>query len=94
MPYSFLNVLYLIILVYTFVIFMITGECLWFTLDLIKNVLHECRELFPSTGYAYTTIPTYPCGQIGFVLASKNKVSFKALGIIASSFSSTKHCLT
>lgn len=48
------------------------GECLWLHLDLIKGMLQFCRTLFPVTDYAYTTIPTYPSGQIGFVLCSKN----------------------
>ena len=48
---------------------------MWFTLELIKRVLDDCKQLYPVTSYAFTTIPSYPCGQIGFVLASKNKVS-------------------
>ena len=53
----------------------VAGECLWLHLDLIKGMLQFCRTLFPVTDYAYTTIPTYPSGQIGFVLCSKNPVS-------------------
>merc|ERR1712086_799532 len=48
------------------------GECMWLHLDIIKSMLTFCRELFPTVDYAYTTIPTYPSGQIGFVLCSKN----------------------
>lgn len=48
------------------------GECLWLHLDLIKTMLTFCSKLFPTCDYAYTTIPTYPSGQIGFVLCSKN----------------------
>ncbi|CAK7295684.1 Spermidine synthase [Vulpes lagopus] len=29
-------------------------------------------SLFPVVAYAYCTIPTYPSGQIGFMLCSKN----------------------
>ena len=47
------------------------GECLWIHLPLIKNVMGIARELFPVAEYAFTTIPTYPCGQIGFALCSK-----------------------
>ena len=39
-------------------------------------MLQFCETLYPVTDYAYTTIPTYPSGQIGFVLCSKNPVSF------------------
>jgi len=46
------------------------GECMWYNLDLIKGILKFCRTLFSSAEYAYTTIPTYPGGQIGFILCS------------------------
>ncbi|XP_016073377.1 PREDICTED: spermidine synthase [Miniopterus natalensis] len=48
------------------------GECQWLHLDLIKDMQHFCRSLFPVVAYAYCTIPTYPSGQIGFMLCSKN----------------------
>ncbi|EJF61964.1 saccharopine dehydrogenase [Dichomitus squalens] len=47
------------------------GECLWIHLDLIQDLLKTTRSLFPVAEYAYTTIPTYPSGQIGFMVASK-----------------------
>eukprot|EP00126_Sphaerothecum_destruens_P013893 Sdes_comp23787_c0_seq1m21945 len=46
------------------------GECVWLHLDLISSLLKVCNSLFSSVDYAYTTIPTYPSGQIGFVLCS------------------------
>ena len=46
------------------------GECMWLHLDLIAGVFQQCKEIFPSVKYAYTTIPTYPSGQIGFIIAS------------------------
>lgn len=46
------------------------GECLWLHLPLIRTVLEACAELFPSVDYAFTTVPSYPSGQIGFILAS------------------------
>ena len=49
------------------------GECLWLHLPLIKNVIGATRELFPVAEYAFTTIPTYPSGQIGFAVCSKEK---------------------
>lgn len=51
------------------------GECAWLHLDLIASMQKFCRTLYPSVGYAYTTIPTYPSGQIGFILCSLNPVS-------------------
>lgn len=52
----------------------VIGECIWLDLSLIKGVLDDCRALFPVAGYASITIPTYPCGQIGMVMASRNQV--------------------
>lgn len=46
------------------------GECLWLHLDLIVDVMRRCQSLFPTVNYAYTTIPTYPSGQIGFIMCS------------------------
>ncbi|XP_046547106.1 spermidine synthase-like isoform X1 [Haliotis rubra] len=48
------------------------GECVWLHLDLIRNMLDFCKTIYPSVSYSYTTIPTYPSGQIGFVLCSLN----------------------
>ncbi|KAI1793732.1 saccharopine dehydrogenase [Ganoderma leucocontextum] len=47
------------------------GECLWLHLSLIQDLLATTRGLFPVAEYAFTTIPTYPSGQIGFMVASK-----------------------
>lgn len=48
------------------------GECIWLHLNLIKNMLDFCGTLYDVTSYAYTTIPTYPSGQIGFIMCSSN----------------------
>lgn len=48
------------------------GECVWLHLPLIKSLRMATRELFATADYAYTTIPTYPSGQIGFVVCSKD----------------------
>ncbi|CAG8722340.1 4187_t:CDS:2, partial [Acaulospora colombiana] len=48
------------------------GECLWIHLPLIKSTNTMVKEIFPVVDYAFTTIPTYPSGQIGFCLASKD----------------------
>jgi len=49
------------------------GECQWLHLPLIKEVRNYCREIFPVVEYAFTTIPTYPSGQIGFFLCCNEK---------------------
>ena len=54
------------------------GECQWLHLDFIEGVIAKVRNLFPTVKYGYTTIPTYPSGQIGFLIASldgKNDVA-------------------
>ena len=43
---------------------------------LIRNLLDFCNGLFAKAAYATSYVPTYPCGQIGYVLASKNKVYY------------------
>lgn len=49
------------------------AESLWLHMDIIKGVLSVGQECFKGgcIGYAYTTVPTYPSGQIGFMLCSK-----------------------
>jgi spermidine synthase len=47
------------------------GECLWLHLGLIEELRKTTRALFAVSEYAYTTIPTYPSGQIGFMVCAK-----------------------
>lgn len=47
------------------------GECLWLHLPLIAELKEMTGNLFPVSEYAFTTIPTYPSGQIGFIICSK-----------------------
>ncbi|KDR71531.1 hypothetical protein GALMADRAFT_253864 [Galerina marginata CBS 339.88] len=47
------------------------GECLWLHLSLIQELRKMTRDLFAVSEYAYTTIPTYPSGQIGFIVCAK-----------------------
>ncbi|CAK8686843.1 unnamed protein product [Clavelina lepadiformis] len=48
------------------------GECIWLHLNLICKLKKFCETLFPSVKYGYCTIPTYPSGQIGFMLCGKD----------------------
>lgn len=48
------------------------SENQWLHLELIINLKKSCREVFPVAEYAYTTIPTYPSGQIGFMVCCKD----------------------
>lgn len=42
----------------------------WNDLDLVTSTLSFCKNQFPRAAYAYTSVPTYPSGQIGFVIGS------------------------
>jgi spermidine synthase len=53
------------------------GECMWLHLDLIKPLVDSISKTFSSVEYAYTTIPTYPSGQIGFIVATKDGTTCK-----------------
>jgi len=47
------------------------AECLWLHLEFIADLRKFTSEIFQTTEYAYCTIPTYPSGQIGFILCAK-----------------------
>ena len=54
------------------------GECQWLHLNLIKQVIDNSRKLYPVVEYAWASVPTYPSGQIGFILCSNDeKTDFK-----------------
>lgn len=46
------------------------AECLWLHLNLIEELRRTTLEVFETADYAFTTIPTYPSGQIGFLVCS------------------------
>ncbi|KAH9174616.1 saccharopine dehydrogenase [Lactarius sanguifluus] len=46
------------------------AECLWLHLQLIGELRRTTLEVFETADYAFTTIPTYPSGQIGFLVCS------------------------
>ncbi|CAJ1969398.1 unnamed protein product [Cylindrotheca closterium] len=49
------------------------GECMWLHLDLIRPLIDSIGKTYSTVEYAYTTIPTYPSGQIGFIIATKGR---------------------
>jgi len=53
------------------------AECPWLHLELIKNLMEFSAQIFVRAEYAYTTIPTYPSGQIGFLLGTTTADSCK-----------------
>ena len=46
------------------------AECLWLHLQLVGELRRTTLEIFETAEYAFTTIPTYPSGQIGFLVCS------------------------
>merc|ERR1711977_331509 len=48
------------------------AENQWLHLAMITKLKKDCKEVFPNVEYAYTTIPTYPSGQIGFMVCCKD----------------------
>ena len=41
---------------------------------MIENLKKSVKTIFPVAEYGWTTIPTYPSGQIGFMVCSKDKL--------------------
>lgn len=48
---------------------------IWTNIEHVRETLDHCRAQFPVTGYASTSVPSYPCGQIGFVIGSSDPSS-------------------
>ena len=50
------------------------AECQWLHLEFIKTTLTSFRDLFPAVKYGFASVPSYPSGQLGFIVASTSKV--------------------
>lgn len=46
---------------------------MWLHNKLIRPLMDSIAVKYQTVEYAYTTIPTYPSGQIGFIIATKNR---------------------
>ncbi|KAJ3693260.1 hypothetical protein LUZ60_008740 [Juncus effusus] len=56
------------------------AESIWLHMHIIEDIVKNCRQIFKgSVNYAWTTVPTYPSGVIGFMLCSTEgpKVDFQ-----------------
>ena len=49
----------------------VQSECIWINLNLISDVVHCCNDIFDFAEYATANIPSFPCGQTGFILGRK-----------------------
>lgn len=47
------------------------AESYWFDIEFIKKMFAKVKAIFPSVAYASTAVASYPSGQIGFIVASK-----------------------
>jgi len=47
------------------------AESVWMHLELIQSLFRKTRSIFGNVEYATTQVPTYPCGQIGFLMCCK-----------------------
>ena len=54
---------------------LVPAESIWLHISFIQNLVKTCRSVFPVVGYAYTTTPTYPSGQIGFMVCCKQSAA-------------------
>jgi spermidine synthase len=48
------------------------AENIFLHMPIISKLKQDCKQIFPVAEYAYTLIPTYPSGNIGFMVCSKN----------------------
>ncbi len=53
------------------------GESLWLHADLIRPLINSISRNYSTVEYSTVSIPTYPCGQIGMILATKERGSCK-----------------
>uniref|UniRef100_A0A8R1TJM2 PABS domain-containing protein n=1 Tax=Onchocerca volvulus TaxID=6282 RepID=A0A8R1TJM2_ONCVO len=49
------------------------GECPWLDLKFIKSLVKHASDLYPRVAYAVGFVPTYPSGQMGYLLCSKDQ---------------------
>jgi len=47
------------------------AESVWMHLELIQGLFRKTLPIFANVEYASTQIPTYPCGQIGFLMCCR-----------------------
>lgn len=50
------------------------AETFWYDMEVIKNLFTIAKNHFKTVSYAYTLVPSYPSGQIGFLICNKDKI--------------------
>ena len=54
--------------------FYFVAECQWLFLEFIQKTLNSFKDLFPAVKYGLASVPSYPAGQLGFIVASTSQV--------------------
>ena len=54
---------------------------MWLDTKVVQEVMGFCRTMFPVAKYATSYTPTYPLGQLGYVLCSIDHVSGGGMGV-------------
>jgi spermidine synthase len=49
------------------------GENVWLHLDIIKPLVQSISSIYTSVELAYACCPSYPSGQLGYIVATKNR---------------------
>ena len=55
----------------------LAGDCYWIDPQFVRECVARMKEVFPVVDYAVSHVPSYPCGQNGYLMASKNKVCYR-----------------
>jgi len=53
------------------------AECLWLHMNIISELVTFCRDMFPAVEVGYSSVPTYPCGQLGFIVCCKGQADLR-----------------
>jgi spermidine synthase len=48
------------------------GENVWLHLDLIQPLVQQISKLYTTVELAYASVPSYPSGQLGYIIATKH----------------------
>jgi len=54
------------------------AESIWLHLDTISSMVNTCKSIFPSVEYAWSNVPTYPCGAIGYLVVASSPCNHPA----------------
>eukprot|EP01111_Echinosteliopsis_oligospora_P012185 TRINITY_DN414_c0_g1_i1.p1 TRINITY_DN414_c0_g1~~TRINITY_DN414_c0_g1_i1.p1 ORF type:complete len:281 (-),score=81.03 TRINITY_DN414_c0_g1_i1:27-869(-) len=51
------------------------AESMWLHLHTIEAMFKFCKDIFPSVEYAWSSVPTYPAGAIGYLILGDSSCS-------------------